>query len=917
MSLERAEVLKYLKANPDLLETDEVKQILHTQTLLTGPVGSSPAGIELTAPTQDETMHDPPRSPRRKLSVASLRASQATDTFRQHYARDSSDLTDREDIGVGGTGDLATYMARRLSLGGSSSSLNAINKAHAHSATRVSSDLPRPDSGSPEMYEVMMETITDLFAMFDEDAIAHEFVQTIQRLIHCKTCSLFLYDSENGHLVPAASTEYTWPSGPYTSPLYDKIGKAGEGFPGHCIQSGVPLICNEAKDHPNLAHYDNSHPSVAKLRSVLCIPVEFADSMIGVLQLTDESGLEYAVSDSNIVSRMATLLAIALQHWKRHEKMTYEQARANVMLEITRSIVSYPDLESVLYIVIKHARELIGAERSSCYILDKARGEFLCTKLNEEDDTCHLGDPIHCEEGITGHVTKTGTSLIVTSAANDVRFKDTLVKECGENVENVLCSPLKGSDGQVFGATQLINSTNVGGFSRDDVDLMEAFAVSASIAIENAQLTSKLADSEKRNRIFSEMLSYRGQPSLSQVDKILHRTPRSFEPENFTSFNFDIGRLTEEDKVVAVLKMFHNLDLLKSLRINEHTLGSMVMTMARNYRDLPYHNWEHAVNVCHYMYCFLSQPKMQKVTNKVTQCAMLVAALGHDLDHWGVNNGFMAAINSDLAYLYGQSVMERHHFACTINILSYPSCNILANIEGPDFIDAVITIENVIISTDLAMYFKNMGAILEAFNKPDLDLVATVHERTENARLMESILITACDLCGTAKPWDQHLKQVMDLVTEFYVQGDMERELGKEPLPMMDRRRDEEIPDIQIGFLSKVARNAFVVTSNMLPAAKSNVENLDANIDTWKKLKNDRARLQKLIDGRTFDDHDAKSRLRPLWQTKKKREHLLRRWSFSLKNRAYEQELADSELESQNSSDSVMDNGDDVVEPKI
>lgn len=56
-------------------------------------------------------------------------------------------------------------------------------------------------------------------------------------------------------------------------------------------------------------------------------------------------------------------------------------------------------------------------------------------------------------------------------------------------------------------------------------------------------------------------------------------------------------------------------------------------------------------------------------------------------------------------------------------------------------------------------------------------------------------------------------KQVAQMVyEEFFTQGDLEKNMGKIPIEMMDRER-ASIPDLQIQFLNDVCLPAYVYVS--------------------------------------------------------------------------------------------------------
>lgn len=62
----------------------------------------------------------------------------------------------------------------------------------------------------------------------------------------------------------------------------------------------------------------------------------------------------------------------------------------------------------------------------------------------------------------------------------------------------------------------------------------------------------------------------------------------------------------------GAVSMFLQLGLVKRFIIEKETLYRFLITVKRNYRDVPYHNWRHAFNVSQVMFAIL----MVSVTEK-------------------------------------------------------------------------------------------------------------------------------------------------------------------------------------------------------------------------------------------------------------------------------------------------------------
>lgn len=75
----------------------------------------------------------------------------------------------------------------------------------------------------------------------------------------------------------------------------------------------------------------------------------------------------------------------------------------------------------------------------------------------------------------------------------------------------------------------------------------------------------------------------------------------------------------------------------------------------------------------------------------------------------------MSRACSPLAQLYSTSTMEHHHFDQCIMILNSPGNQVLSNISSEDYARVIRVLEDAILSTDLAVYFRYEW-VIEVFN---------------------------------------------------------------------------------------------------------------------------------------------------------------------------------------------------------
>lgn len=153
-------------------------------------------------------------------------------------------------------------------------------------------------------------------------------------------------------------------------------------------------------------------------------------------------------------------------------------------------------------------------------------------------------------------------------------------------------------------------------------------------------------------------------------------------------------------------------------------------------------------------------------------------------------------------------------------ILNSPGNQILSNLSSEDYSRVIRVLEDAILSTDLAVYFRWLFNYLlkliwlTFFNYrkrgPFLNVVkptTTMEQWTneENRSLLRAMSMTICDLSAITKPWEIE-KRVADLVSsEFFEQGDMERhELNITPIDIMNREKEDQLPQMQVGFIDSI-----------------------------------------------------------------------------------------------------------------
>ncbi|KAI9280510.1 hypothetical protein BY458DRAFT_430667 [Sporodiniella umbellata] len=308
---------------------------------------------------------------------------------------------------------------------------------------------------------------------------------------------------------------------------------------------------------------------------------------------------------------------------------------------------------------------------------------------------------------------------------------------------------------------------------------------------------------------------------INKHKEILQRT--------VSSWDFSPLKLSQHDLIHSAVIMLNQVFLLPDMQpIDQEQLYEFIIDLSSLYHDdNPYHNFSHAVDVLQCIYYFLCQigllsfadPSTKRSTTTAEEerilksmdiFALLIAAIGHDTGHPGVNNTFLHGFDMYLGGVYSQQYKE--------------------------FRKLVITS---ILATDMSLHCDYVTKIKEQ-NKRLMDCRQSKdwdEARINNEKLLFcSGLIKCADISNVARPFPRAFEWAQVLVEEFSCQGDLERELGLPVLPMNDRSKIV-LEDSQIGFIKFIALGLFESIHGYVQGLSFPVEHIKKNLAIWENRK--------------------------------------------------------------------------------
>ncbi|KAF7284637.1 hypothetical protein GWI33_021826 [Rhynchophorus ferrugineus] len=616
-----------------------------------------------------------------------------------------------------------------------------------------------------------------------------------------------------------------------------------ETIPYYVARSKAPLrLSKDSNDarFPNLGTLEKDN-----IAHVQCQPILQPDGKLSaVLELRRKATKgPFYEEDEEIASSYLVWGGIALHYAHLYLNMNQQKQLNDFLLAVVKSI--FQDMVSMDMLVMKimnFAQRLVNADRASLFLVDNKSKELYATifdvgveeassdleNLKEIVPNANGGAPKEIRfpvgTGIAGQVAMTGEVLNIKDAYADERFNRTVDQLTGYKTKTILCMPIF-IRGSIIGVVQMVNK-QTGFFTKEDEDAFETFAVYCGLALHHAKLYDKIRKSEQKYKVALEVLSYHNTCTEEELEAALDEGI----PENLIGvddYSFNPFDLTDYEKARYSIFMF--MDLFGLTQFDKNSLIRFVLTVRKNYRRVPYHNWTHGFSVANSMYCILK--RAAGCFNRNEGLALFIGALCHDLDHRGKNNKFMSDTESPLAAIYSTSTMEHHHFNQTVTILQQGGHNIFGKLSNSDYKQVLGLLKHCILATDLALFFPNKAKLTKIVEDKSFSWSSAEHRL-----LLQAISMTGSDLSASAKPWDIQVKTVKIIFEEFYQQGDAERQAGRHPIPMMDREQPDQQPSSQVGFLNGICMPCYRLLNELIPECKPLLDMCEKNLDEWKKI---------------------------------------------------------------------------------
>jgi transcriptional regulator with GAF, ATPase, and Fis domain len=312
-----------------------------------------------------------------------------------------------------------------------------------------------------------------------------ETIQLSERLLDAALHSNDVADFLNAQLSElAAEFSVQWVGVVHRAPVWKPLAECGR-FP----TPDIPYhIAEEALDRDEAGMMSLENPEGWSLIAVplLCEQLPGIVLMMAGRKLAS-SELTPAVAVGRVISFCLGIAELQNQSARRIERL-------KATLQIASSIASVRESQPLLELIAEEATRLVDCDRASIFVWDREHNEVVaCPALGVEGGTLRIPD----RAGIVGDVIHGGKPTRVDNAYEDPRFNKDVDLKSGYTTRNLLCWPMRDSEGELIGAFEVINKNNTD-FTTEDEESLEQLSQQAAIAIQNTREREQLIRSQEQ-----------------------------------------------------------------------------------------------------------------------------------------------------------------------------------------------------------------------------------------------------------------------------------------------------------------------------------------------------------------------------------------------------------------------------------
>ncbi len=277
--------------------------------------------------------------------------------------------------------------------------------------------------------------------------------------------------------------------------------EVGEGFSGHVIHTGEPLIVSDLSTDPRLTRMQVSQSG---FRSAAILPLVSRGNVLGSFFVITRDHREFPRQDISLLISIGRQIGVAVETARLFGQAEQRTQELEALYRADEELYGHLRLDELLQTLVDVAVDILQADKSSLMTWDEKREKLLVQAARGFSPETMAKMSFDPGEGIAGRVATSGVPIVIEDARDDPRVVQRITE--AEEIRSFMHVPIQ-VGGEVFGVFN-VDYLEPRAFGDEEQRLFAALAQRAALAVENAQLyeqAQELAVMEERSRLARDL----------------------------------------------------------------------------------------------------------------------------------------------------------------------------------------------------------------------------------------------------------------------------------------------------------------------------------------------------------------------------------------------------------------------------
>jgi len=335
--------------------------------------------------------------------------------------------------------------------------------------------------------KILHEIAKDISGDLHLNQLLKRIVDTIINFVKVDSCLIYLYDKQNDELILTVSSD------PEIKDLGDLRLKMGEGVTGWAAKEKKPVALSRE------AYKDKRFKAFAflkedKYEAFLSVPILSKNEIVGVMNLQHKKEHLYPEGQIKLLYTIGRYLGSAIRNAITYDEIVKKARQLDLLSEVSRTIVSDRYLKEILQLIVAMTAKVMDSKICSVMLLDEKREELLISATQSLSNDYVNKPNLKVGQSTSGRAVSEKKPIMVINVTKESGYMyPEMAKK--EGIVSLLSVPMMIKDRIIGVINSYTKSEHV--FKKEEIDILQAVANQAAVAIENTNLSREILDAKE------------------------------------------------------------------------------------------------------------------------------------------------------------------------------------------------------------------------------------------------------------------------------------------------------------------------------------------------------------------------------------------------------------------------------------